>query len=151
MGSADGQDAMSSGGQQQLAAKKRKRERQENGGQKLPKRQRSKSKSGTVVQERDGPATELAGPPNHSQSRAITVVRADEEEDDNAEETTLVSSSAATWKVAEPVGGRIHEDVEPIFSSDEKYDMDLTGRQRASLGWTQVAVSFFFFSFQSSC
>lgn len=121
MGSADGQDAMSSGGQQQLAAKKRKRERQENGGQKLPKRQRSKSKSGTVVQERDGPATELAGPPNHSQSRAITVVRADEEEDDNAEETTLVSSSAATWKVAEPVGGRIHEDVEPIFSSDEKH------------------------------
>ncbi|KAL8387876.1 hypothetical protein RB595_009609 [Gaeumannomyces hyphopodioides] len=122
MSSADEQHAMPSAEQQRrLAAKKRKRERQENGGQKIPKRQRSKPNSGAAVQEQNGPAAELTRSPNHSQSRAITVVRADDDEDGNAEETALVHSSEATWRIAEPVGGRIHADVEPIFSSDEKH------------------------------
>ncbi|KAL8295150.1 hypothetical protein RB597_008465 [Gaeumannomyces tritici] len=121
MSSADEQHAMPS--RQQIAAKKRKRDRQENGGQKISKRHRSKSKSGATVPEQNEPAVELAGPPSRSQSRAITVVRADDDDDDdgNAEETALAHSSEATWRIAETMGGRVHADVDPIFSSDEKH------------------------------
>ncbi|KAI6370224.1 hypothetical protein MCOR25_004218 [Pyricularia grisea] len=99
-----------------MAKGKRKRDKAEQGEKKTSKRHRSKSKLRTS----DAEAAVL--PKAEDDETSMALVKTEVEEESDAEEQALVPAAAlaATWKISEPMGGRL-ADVEPILSQDEKY------------------------------